>query len=366
MTASASPTAPDQPSATSEPFGKLDDGTRVDRWTLTAGGTRVRVLTYGGIVQSVEVPDRRGELANVVLGLATLDDYTEHTGPYFGALVGRYANRIRGGAFELDGRTYRLARNNEPNCLHGGELGFDKRVWAAAAGATGDGGVTLTLTRTSPDGEEGFPGNLAVTATYTVTATGALRLDYAATTDAPTVVSLTNHSYWNLDGEGMGSAEAHEVRIDAARYTVNDATSCPTGEFAEVAGTPLDFRTPKPVGRDLREGHPQLLIGQGYDQNYALDKGRTATAEPAAELHSPASGRVLTVATTEPGLQLYTANFILPEFTGTSGRMYRPGDGVALETQHFPDSPNQQHFPSVVLRPGESYASTTEYAFGVR
>ncbi|WP_419994649.1 aldose epimerase family protein [Streptomyces boninensis] len=352
-------------SVTSEPFGKLDDGTRIDRWTLTAGGTRVRVLTYGGIVQSVEVPGRDGELANIVLGRATLDEYIEQS-PYFGALIGRYANRIRGGSFELDGRTYRLPRNNGPNCLHGGEAGFDKRVWAAEGRETGDGGVVLTLTRTSPDGEEGFPGNLDVTVTYAVTASGDLRLGYAATTDAPTIVNLTNHSYWNLDGEGNGSAEAHEARIVAARYTVNDATSCATGEIAEVAGTPMDFRTPKPIGRELRSGHPQLLIGQGYDLNYVLDKGATETAEPVAELYSPASGRVLTVRTTEPGMQLYTGNFILPDFTGTSGRMYRPGDAVALETQHFPDSPNQPHFPSVVLRPGESYASTTEYSFGVR
>jgi aldose 1-epimerase len=360
------PGAAPAPSVTAEPFGKLADGTPVERWTLTAGGTRVRVLTYGGIVQSVEVPDRAGRYANVALGLATVDEYVAHGNLYFGALIGRYANRIAGASFALDGRSYPLPANDGPNCLHGGARGFDKRVWAAAEAPAAPGAAALLLSRTSPDGEEGFPGTLQVRATYTVTAGGALRFDYEATTDAPTVVSLTNHTYVNLDGEGSGSVEAHHLRIAAGRYTVNAPTSAPTGEIADVAGTPFDFRTARPVGAELRSGHPQLLIGRGYDQNFVLDKGVTAAPEPVAEVRSPASGRMLRVLTTEPGLQLYTANFVFPSFTGLSGRAYRPGDGLALETQHFADSPNHPRFPSTVLRPDEHYRSATVYEFAVR
>lgn len=360
------PDAVPAPSVTAEPFGKLADGTPVERWTLVAGGTRVRVLSYGGIVQSVEVPDRAGRYANVALGLATLDEYVEHPDPYFGALIGRYANRIAGASFALGDRTHALPANDGPNCLHGGARGFDKRVWAAAEAPAAPGAAALLLSRTSPDGEEGFPGTLEVRATYTVTAGGALRFDYEATTDAPTVVSLTNHTYVNLDGEGSGSIEDHRLRIAASRFTVNAPTSAPTGEIADVAGTPFDFRTARPVGAELRSGHPQLLIGLGYDQNFVLDKGVTAGPEPVAEVHSPASGRALRVLTTEPGLQLYTANFVFPSFTGPSGRAYRPGDGLALETQHFADSPHHPHFPSTVLRPGEDYRSATVYEFAVR
>ncbi|MFF8292434.1 aldose epimerase family protein [Streptomyces sp. NPDC016309] len=303
--------------------GRLADGTAVHRWVLERGGTRVGVLTYGGIVQSVEVPDRDGAVANVVLGYGSPAGYEADPGPYFGALVGRYANRIAGGSFTLDGRTYRLARNGGPNSLHGGERGFDKRVWAAEAV---DGGVRLS--RVSPDGEEGFPGRLEVSATYTLDASGALRIAYEAVTDAPTVVALTNHTYWNLGG-------AHEMRLAAGHYTPLDDASVPTGVVATVAGTRLDFRTWRPVGT-------------GLDHNFVLDGD---PGVPAAELYSPVSGRLLTVRTTEPGLQVYAPG--------------RP-DGVALETQAFPDSPNRPGFPSTVLRPGEVYASETVYAFGVR
>ncbi|MCX4761677.1 galactose mutarotase [Streptomyces sp. NBC_01275] len=324
----------------SEHFGTLSDGTPVHRWTLERAGTRVRVLSYGGIVQSVEVPDRDGFAANVVLGFADLAGYLAHPEPYLGALVGRYANRIAHARFPLDGLTYALAPNNDPNSLHGGERGFDKRVWEVEPVAHG-----LRLSRVSPHGEEGFPGRLEVTATYTLDASGALRFVYEAVTDAPTVVNLTNHSYFNLGGPGAGSAGGHELRLAASRYTPVDADLIPTGDLAEVADTRFDFRTARKVGSD-------------YDHNFVLDKGVTDAPAEVAELHDPASGRVLTVATTEPGLQLYTADHL--------GEPFSPGEGVALETQHFPDSPNRPEFPSTELRPGGVYRSETVYGFGVR
>ncbi|MCT4352849.1 galactose mutarotase [Streptomyces sp. Je 1-79] len=308
---------------TGEPFGSVD-GTDVTRWTLQRDAVRVRVLTYGGIVQSVETPDRDGVPGGVVLGFPDLEGYLKRPEPYFGALVGRYANRIAGGSFTLDGTTYRLARNGGPNCLHGGERGFDKRVWDAEEV---EGGVRLS--RVSPDGEEGFPGRLEVSATYTLDADGGLRIAYRAETDAPTVVALTNHSYWNLGGD------AHELRIAAGRYTPTDATGVPTGKVAEVAGTELDFRTGGPLTIPL-------------DHNFVLDGGGPAAA---AELYAPLTGRTVTVETTEPGLQVYTSEEL---------------GGIALETQHFPDSPNRPEFPSTVLRPGDVYASTTVFRFGTR
>ncbi|MDX3840658.1 aldose epimerase family protein [Streptomyces europaeiscabiei] len=327
----------------SELFGTLSDGTPVHRWTLERCGTRVRILTYGGIVQSVEVPDRHGRSADVVLGFADLDGYLRHQGPFFGALIGRYANRIAGGRFTLDGRAYELACNNPPNSLHGGPLGYDKRVWKAEAV---EGAAGVRLSRVSPDGEEGFPGRLEVSATYTLDEDGgALRIAYEAVTDAPTVVNLTNHSYWNLAGAGAGSAGGHELRIAASRVTPVDADLIPTGELAEVEGTRFDFRAARKVGG-------------GYDHNFVLDKGVTGEAEVVAELWEAGSGRVLSVATTEPGVQLYTADHLEAPFA--------PGDGVALETQHFPDSPNRPQFPSTQLRPGAVYRSETVYGFGAR
>ncbi|MFI6033060.1 aldose epimerase family protein [Streptomyces sp. NPDC051315] len=323
----------------SEHFGTLSDGTPVRRWTLERAGVRVRILSYGGIVQSVEVPDRAGRTANVVLGFADLDGYLAHPEPYLGALVGRYANRIAHARFPLDGVTYPLAPNNAPNSLHGGERGFDKRVWEVEPVGHG-----LRLTRVSPDGEEGFPGRLEVSVTYRLEASGALRIAYEAVTDAPTVVNLTNHSYFNLGGPGSGGAGGHELRLAASRYTPVDADLIPTG-VAEVADTRFDFRTAREVGA-------------GYDHNFVLDKGVTDTPVEVAELHDPVSGRVLTVATTEPGVQVYTADHL--------GEPFAPGDGVALETQHFPDSPNRPEFPSTELRPGEVYRSETVYGFSAR
>lgn len=322
----------------SELFGTLPDGTAVHRWTLERAGVRVRILTYGGIVQSVEVPGRDGPRADVVLGFPDLDGYLAHPEPYLGALVGRYANRIAGGRFHLDGLTCHLAQNNAPNSLHGGERGFDKRVWDAQPVEHG-----LRLTRVSPHGEEGFPGRLEVTATYTLDGAGALGIAYEAVTDAPTVVNLTNHTYWNL--AGSGNAGGHELRLAASRLTPVDADLIPTGAPAPVDGTRFDFRAARKVGA-------------GYDHNFVLDKGLTETAVEVAELYDPSSGRVVTVATTEPGLQLYTADHLSDPFA--------PGDGVALETQHFPDSPNRPEFPSTELRPGGVYRSKTVYGFGVR
>ena len=322
----------------SELFGTLPDGTPVHRWTLERAGVRVRVLSYGGIVQSVEVPDRAGHAADVVLGFVDLDGYLAHPEPYLGALVGRYANRIAGGRFPLEGVTYSLAQNNAPNSLHGGERGFDKRVWDVEPVEHG-----LRLSRVSGHGEEGFPGRLDVSATYTLDASGALRIAYEATTDAPTVVNLTNHSYFDLSGSG--SAAGHELRLAASRFTPVDADLIPTGPLDDVTGTRFDFRESRKVGT-------------GYDHNFALDKGLTPTPVEIAELHDPASGRVLTIATTEPGIQLYTGDHL--------GDPFAPGAGIALETQHFPDSPNRPEYPSTELRPGGTYRSESVYGFSTR
>ncbi|RBM04866.1 aldose epimerase family protein [Streptomyces sp. PT12] len=342
----------------SEPFGALPDGTRVERWTLARGGTLIKVLSYGGIVQTLEIPDRSGRAVNVSLGFATLDPYLAAT-TYFGALIGRYGNRIAEGRFTLDGTAYQLPVNDGPNSLHGGDQGFDKRVWEI----TPEGPASLVLRRVSPDGEMGYPGTLDVTVVYTLTDDGDFRIDYRATTDAPTVVNLTNHTYFNLAGEGSGTVLDHRLEIDASRYTPVGETLIPTGELAPVRGTPFDFRRAKPVGQDIREDHEQLLHGRGFDHNFVLDKGITARPRHFASLHDPSSGRAMSVATTEPGVQFYSGNFLDGGLVGTSGRVYRQGDGLCLETQHFPDSPNQPAFPSTVLRPGETYRSTTIHRF---
>jgi aldose 1-epimerase len=346
-----------------EQIGELADGTPVHRWTLANDrDMTVTVLTYGGIIQTIEVPDRAGVSANVALGLPGLDDYAARNRPYLGALIGRYANRIAGGAFTLDGRTYRLPVNNPPNSLHGGTEGFDKRVWAATG--TGDG---VELAYTSPDGEMGYPGTLEVRARYTLTADSELRIDYQATSDAPTVVNLTNHSYLNLAGEAAGSVEGHLLQLHAGSFTPTDATSIPTGELAPVAGTPFDFTSPHAIGERIDEDDEQLRLGLGYDHNYVLDRppGAEGTLVPAARVTDPGSGRVLEVDTTEPGLQLYSANQLDGTLTGPGGVAYGPRAGLCLETQHFPDSPNQPGFPSTVLRPGETYRSATVYRFAV-
>ncbi|MCX4974807.1 galactose mutarotase [Streptomyces sp. NBC_00554] len=343
-------------------FGKLADGTKIYSWSLANGGTRLKVLSYGGIVQSLEIPDRHGKYKNVSLGFDNIEDYVAKT-PYFGALIGRYGNRIAKGQFSLDGKSYQLSVNDGANSLHGGIKGFDKHVWDIEPFTKGS-DVGLYLYYTSVDGEMGYPGTLKTKVTYTLTKHGDWRLDYEATTDKATVVNLTSHVYWNLAGEGSGSIYDHELKIAAARYTPVDSGLIPTGELAKVAGTPFDFRRTKTVGEDIRVANQQLLYGKGIDHNWALDKGITAKPEHVATLRDPSSGRTLKIATTEPGLQFYSGNFLDGTLVGPGGHIYRQGDALCLETQHFPDSPNQASFPSTVLRPGQTYRTTTVHTFG--
>jgi aldose 1-epimerase len=361
-TPEASPVA--GPGITSEPFGEVD-GQAVERYTLTnSSGMSVAILTYGATVQSIMVPDRDGTLANVALGFDNLESYATES-PYFGAIVGRYANRIANGQFELEGQTYELAINNEPNTLHGGDVGFDNVIWTATEVESPD-GPSLELTYTSPDGEEGYPGTLDVTVTYTVTEANELRIEYHATTDAPTVVNLSNHTYFNLAGEGSGSIYEHELQLNASSFTPVDSTLIPTGEIAPVSGTAFDFTSPHPIGERIRESSDeQIMIGLGYDHNFVLDRETPddTTLIEAAVVIEPATGRTMTVSTTEPGIQFYSGNFLNGSIAGPSGQAYRQGDGFCLETQHFPDSPNQPDFPTTELRPGEEFTSTTVYAF---
>ncbi|RZS80007.1 aldose 1-epimerase [Motilibacter rhizosphaerae] len=354
-------TPPRVVSLTSERWGVVQ-GHPVTRYTLTdPGGIRVRLITYGAAIQSVEVPDRHGRVADVVLGFPDVADYAARS-PYFGATVGRYANRIAGGRFRLDGRTYVLPRNDGPNTLHGGTVGFDKRVWSASGVRRGTAaGVTFRLV--SPAGDQGFPGRLSVSVTYTLDTADRLRIDYQASTSAPTVLNLTNHSYFNLAGEGSGSVEDQQLQISAAAYTPIDRTLIPTGAVAPVTGTPFDFRTARRIGDGLRGGSAQLRYAKGYDHNWVLD-GPAGRLRQVARAIDPVSGRWVTVQTTEPGLQVYTGNVLDGTLYGTSGRQYREGDAFTLETQHFPDSPHHPSFPSTVLRPGQRFTSSTVYAFG--
>jgi aldose 1-epimerase len=355
-------------------FGTVD-GTAVDKYTLSnAHGMSVSILTYGGIIQSLSVPDRRGRSADVTLGFGDIDGYTNaaymKSNPYFGAIIGRYGNRIGGAQFSLDGNTYTLDANNGPNTLHGGTKGFNRFVWDAQE-VPGTNTVGLRLSRTSAAGEgcsdlavcTGFPGNLQVSVLFTLNNANQLRFDYTATTDAPTVVNLTNHSYWNLSGEGSGTIDNHLLKLNADSYTPVDSTQIPTGAIDPVAGTPFDFRTFHAIGERVRDNDPQLVIGRGYDHNFVLNQPSGPGLHWAAKLFDPSSGRMLTVLTTEPGIQFYSGNFLDGTLYGTSGHQYRQGDGLALETQHFPDSPNKPGFPSTRLDPGQTYSSSTVYAF---
>jgi aldose 1-epimerase len=336
------------PSTGSRPFGETAAGAQVELFTLAAGGVEVAIVTYGGAVQSVLAPDRDGNRANIALGFPTLHGYVASAAHYFGATIGRYANRIAAGRFVLDGVAHELSRNDGGNCLHGGAGGFHTKIWDVLEASPG----LLVLAYASPDGEMGFPGALETRVEYRLEGRD-LRIDYRATTSAPTVVNLTNHTCWNLAGEGSGSVDDHVLLLDASSFTPVGPKLIPTGEIAGVDGTPLDFRAPIAIG----------ARGCRYDHNFVLD-GRDGSLVLAARVVDPGSGRTLDVLTTEPGIQLYTGTSLDGTLRGTSGRPYRQGDCVALETQHFPDSPNRPAFPTTVLRPHEIFESTTVYRFG--
>jgi aldose 1-epimerase len=342
------------------------EGKPVEIVTLkNSHGMEVQAITYGAIITSIKVPDRAGRIADVVLGFDTPEKYwAEPTPPYFGAVVGRYGNRIAKGKFTLDGHTYSLAINNPPNSLHGGNKGFDKHLWAVTTSETAA-GSSAAFSRTSPDGEEGFPGTLQARVTYTLTEKNELIVDYHATTDKATPVNLTQHSYFNLAGEGSGTILDHVLTLDADRYTPVDATLIPTGELAPVQGTPFDFRTPTAIGARIGQKDPQLENGRGYDHNWVLNR-KGSGVQHAATVTDPKSGRTLDVATTEPGVQFYTGNFLDGTITGKGGHVYALRTALCLETQHFPDSPNHPSFPSTILRPGQSYDSRTVFTFSAK
>ena len=340
-------------------FGKTADDQAVDLYTLTnAHGVEARIMTYGGIVVSLKVPDRSGKMGDVVLGYDHLEGYLKKN-PFFGPIVGRYGNRIAKGRFSLGGREYTLAQNNGENHLHGGRKGFDKAVWKAQEVKAKD-GVGLALTHFSKDGDEGYPGDLSVTVVYTLTNINELKIEYTATTDQETIVNLTNHSYFNL--AGSGNILNHEMMINADRFTPVDQGLIPTGELRSVRGTALDFTQPKAIGARIDQPDEQLLIGKGYDHNFVINGGGGSLALT-ARVYEPVTGRVLEVYTTEPGVQFYTANFLDGSITGKGGQVYPKRSGFCLETQHFPDSPNKPHFPSTVLAPGQKYATTTVFKF---
>jgi len=350
------------PAVSRASFGTMPDQTPVEVFTLTnAHGLEVRAITYGGIITSIRTPDRAGRLDDIVLGFDRLDDYRERS-PYFGAIIGRYGNRIARGRFTLGGHAYTLATNDGPNHLHGGLKGFDKAVWHAEPFEKG-GDAGVVFTHVSPAGDEGYPGRLNVRVTYTLTAHDELVIDYEATTDRPTPVNLTNHSYFNLAGGGR-DVLGHELAIDADRFTPIDATLIPTGELAPVAGTPFDFRTPMAIGARIDQPNDQLANGKGYDHNWVLNR-TGAGLQHAARVVEPTTGRTLDVATTEPGIQFYSGNFLDGTLKGTNGHVYGRRFGFCLETQHFPDSPNHANFPSTILRPGQTYRSKTVFTFGV-
>ena len=349
------------PSIQEENFGVTHDGTKVDRYLLRNGHIEIAVITWGAVVQSIRVPDRTGHVADVVLGYDTLEGYLTDSA-YFGAVVGRYANRIAHGRFTLDGVEYQVPCNDRGNALHGGPEGFHRQVWSARTTHAPD-KVAVELTHQSPDGAMGFPGNLKVSVTYTLEHS-CLRIEYAATSDKPTVLNLTQHTYFNLHGPGNGTIESHVLSIPASRYLPVDAEGIPLGPAAPIQGTPLDFRRAKAVGRDLRAGTVQLAASRGFDHSLLLDNGRQGHVIPAARVKDPATGRFLELLTDQPAVQFYSGNMLDGSLVGKGQRTYRQSDGLCLETQHLPDSPNTDSYPSVVLRPGERWTSTTMWKFG--
>jgi aldose 1-epimerase len=349
------------PAVTRDRFGATADAKPVEIYTLrNANGVEVRAITYGATITSLRVPDRRGTVQDIVLGFNAMEGYLKPP-PYFGAIVGRYGNRIGNGRFSLDRQEYKLATNNGPNHLHGGNIGFDKVIWTAEPIK---GRNAVVFSRTSRDGEEGYPGNLAVRVTYELTDKNELIVDYHATTDKATPVNLTQHSYFNLAGEGSGDVLNHSMMINADRYTPVDGTLIPTGELASVQGTPFDFRKTTAIGARINQDHPQLKNGQGYDHNWVLNR-KGEGLQLAARVSEPTSGRTLEVTTTEPGMQFYAGNFLDGTLTGKSGKPYTRRSGFCLETQHYPDSPNKPNFPSSILRPDQEYRSRTVFTFGV-
>ena len=345
-------------------FGKMPDGTAVDVYTLTEGPVEAKIITYGGIVVSLKVPDKSGKSDDVVLGFDSLDDYVKISNapagnPFFGAIIGRYANRIAKGKFTLDGKQYSVPINNPPNSLHGGPHGFNNAVWKAKEIPNG-----VELTYVSKDGEAGYPGNLTATVRYTL-ANSALRIDYSATTDKDTVVNLTNHSYFNLAGQGHGDILNHMLTLHGSRFTPVDSTLIPTGELRPVANTPFDFTKSTRVGDHIDADDEQIRFGKGYDHNWVLDSPASKLFE-AAEVYEPTTGRVLRVSTTQPGIQFYTGNFLDGTLQGKGGARYIRRGALCLETQHFPDSPNHPKFPSTELKPGQRYHTVTVFTFSTR
>jgi aldose 1-epimerase len=343
-------------------FGKTSEGADVHLYTLqNKNGAKVSITDYGATIAAIEVPDRDGKLADVVLGYDSLQEY-ETGGSYFGGLIGRYGNRIGGAKFALDGQTYLLAKNDGRNSLHGGKRGFNKVVWAAHQPIPND-GQTLELTYVSEDGEEGYPGTLSIRVRYTWTDRNELRVEYFAHTDKPTVVNLTNHSYFNLTGDPRKDILSHILQLEAPQFTPIDDGLIPTGELRKVEGTPFDFRTPVAIGKRVADSDEQLRLGKGYDHNWVLATG--TGLKLAARVVEPVTGRVLEIRTTEPGVQFYSGNFLDGTATGKYGFVLAYRTGFCLETQHFPDSPNHANFPSTVLRPGQTYRSQTTYRFEV-
>lgn len=361
-----------KPTITSRYWGTTTGGQAVNMYTLSNGSMRVNITNFGGVIQSIYAPDRSGHVSDVTLGFANLqgyeadDVYPQPSGgsgtTYFGATIGRYANRIAGGKFTLNGVTYHLPVNNGPNTLHGGTDAWNQQVWTPATSSTAK-SASLQLTYLSPAGQDGFPGAVTATVTFTLARANKLTIHYNATTTAPTVINMTNHSYFNLGGEASGTVYNQELQINSNSYTPTDATQIPLGNIAPVAGTPFDFRHMKAIGRDINADNAQLILAHGYDDNWVLNGHGLRFA---AKAYDPGNGRVLTAYTDEPGLQVYTSNYLVGELVGTSGHLYRQGDGFTLETQHFPNSPNQPSFPTTTLNPGTPFTSTTVFAFSTR